>query len=73
MQKITPCLWFDTNCEEAVNFYVSLFPNSKISSIKRYPTSFAEGPLSGMDGKILTAVFELDGFAFQALERAANA
>ena len=68
MQKISPCLWFDTNCEEAMNFYVALFPNSKIHSIKRYPVGVQEGPLSGMDGKILTAIFELDGYAFQALD-----
>lgn len=67
MRKITPCLWFDTNCEEAITFYTSAFPNSKISSIQRYPEG-VEGPMSGMDGKILTAVFELDGHTFQALD-----
>ena len=36
MQKITPCLWFDDNAEEAVNFYVSVFKNSKIASVTRY-------------------------------------
>lgn len=36
MQKIMPCLWFDANAEEAVNFYTSLFENSKILSISRY-------------------------------------
>lgn len=68
MQKIQPCLWFDNNCEEAVNFYVALFPNSKISMIKRYPEGVTEGPLEGMDGKVLTALFELDGYQFQALD-----
>lgn len=67
MQKITPCLWFDANCEEAVNFYISLFPNSKIDSIKRYPEGMG-GPMEGMGGKILTAVFTLDGLTFQALD-----
>jgi len=36
MQKITPCLWFDSNAEEAVNFYTSIFKNSKIGKISRY-------------------------------------
>ncbi len=68
MQKITPCLWFDMNCEEAINFYLTVFPNSKIHSIKRYPEGVKEGPLSGMGGKILTAIFDLDGQTFQALD-----
>lgn len=68
MQKITPCLWFDNNCEEAVNFYTSIFPNSKIKSILRYPEGVTEGPMAGMGGKIWTAYFELDGLAFQALD-----
>lgn len=68
MQKITPCLWFDKNCEEAVNFYTGVFPNSKITSIKRYPDNAPEGPMKGMEGKILTAIFELDGRVFQALD-----
>lgn len=52
MQKITPCLWFDMNCEEAINFYASALPNSKINSIMRYP--------EGMGGKILTAILTRD-------------
>jgi predicted 3-demethylubiquinone-9 3-methyltransferase (glyoxalase superfamily) len=68
MQKITPALWFDKNCEEAVNFYTSAFPNSSIKTIKRYPDGMNEGPMQGMGGKVLTAVFELDGLTFQALD-----
>lgn len=68
MQKITPCLWFDSNCEEAITFYTKIFPNSKIDSIKRYPSDMQVGPLPNMAGKILTAIFALDGFAFQALD-----
>ncbi len=68
MQKIVPCLWFDNNCEEAINFYMSVFKNSKIISIDRYPEGYTEGPLAGMDGKILTAIFELDGVRFMALD-----
>lgn len=68
MQKITPSLWFGMNCEEAVNFYTSVFPNSRIVSIKRYPEGLSEGPIAGMNGKILIAIFELDGYRFQALD-----
>jgi len=66
--KITPSLWFDRNCEEAINFYVSIFPNSKIVSIKKYPEGIKEGPMAGFDGKILTAIFELFGQRFMALD-----
>lgn len=62
-QKITPFLWFDGKAEEAINFYVSLFKNSKIHSIARYPDN-----VPGMGGKVLTAVFELDGQQFMALD-----
>jgi predicted 3-demethylubiquinone-9 3-methyltransferase (glyoxalase superfamily) len=68
MQKITPFMWFDKNAEEAINFYVSIFMNSKIISIKRYPEGPLEGPMKGMEGKIITAVFELEGQRFMALD-----
>lgn len=68
MQKITPCLWFDTNCEEAVNFYMTVFPNAKITMMKRYPEGMTKGPMAGMGGKVLTAIFELDGHVFHALD-----
>lgn len=66
-QKITPCLWFDANCEEAVAFYTDVFPNSQITHLQRYPEGM-DGPMAAMAGKVLTAVFELDGYAFQALD-----
>lgn len=75
MQKITTFLWFDKNCEEAVNFYISVFngnpakkSESKIVKIKRYPSDYQVGPVPDMAGKILTAVFELDGVEFMALD-----
>jgi len=68
MQKVTPFLWFNDKAEEAVNFYVSLFKNSKVVSIKRYPEGPLEGPMKGMEGKVLTAVFELEGQRFMALD-----
>ncbi len=68
MQKITPFLWFNTNAEEAMNFYVSIFKSARIVSIKRYPEGPLEGPMKGMEGKVLTAVFELEGQTFMALD-----
>jgi predicted 3-demethylubiquinone-9 3-methyltransferase (glyoxalase superfamily) len=68
MQKITPFLWFNNNAEEAVNFYVSIFKNSKIVSIKRYPEGPLKEPMKGMEGKILTAVFELESQRFMAID-----
>jgi predicted 3-demethylubiquinone-9 3-methyltransferase (glyoxalase superfamily) len=62
MQKITPFLWFNGNAEEAVNFYVSIFKNSKIGRISRYSTGGA-----GADGDVLDATFELEGQEFMAL------
>jgi predicted 3-demethylubiquinone-9 3-methyltransferase (glyoxalase superfamily) len=68
MQKIVPSLWFDKNCEEALNFYTSLFKNSKIVSIKRYPDGQLPDFMKGMEGKIITAIFELEGQRFMALD-----
>jgi predicted 3-demethylubiquinone-9 3-methyltransferase (glyoxalase superfamily) len=68
MQKIIPFLWFDTNAEEAVNFYVSIFKNSKIISTKRYPDEAIDEHMKGFEGKVLTAVFELNGQQFMALD-----
>ncbi len=60
--KITPFLWFDTQAEEAMNFYISIFKNSKINAVSRY-TEAGPGPA----GSVLTAVFTLDGLQFMAL------
>ncbi|MEP6617524.1 MAG: VOC family protein [Ginsengibacter sp.] len=62
MQKITPFLWFDDKAEEAMNFYTSVFQNSKIISVSRYGDA---GP--GPKGTVMTATFELDGQCFTAL------
>ena len=62
MQKITPFLWFDNNAEEAANFYVSVFKNSKVLNIARYSEV---GP--GPKGTVMTVEFELDGQEFVAL------
>jgi len=62
MTKITPFLWFDMQAEEAANFYVSIFKNSRILNIARYGEA---GP--GPKGGAMTVVFELDGQKFIAL------
>ena len=62
MQKIVTFLWFDDQAEEAMNFYVSIFRNSKIGQVSRY----GEGS-RGEPGKVMTASFELDGQPFTAL------
>jgi predicted 3-demethylubiquinone-9 3-methyltransferase (glyoxalase superfamily) len=66
MQKITPCLWFDDNAEEAVNFYTSIFKDSRITGASRYGEEGAK--ISGRPvGSVLTVTFELEGQAFMAL------
>jgi predicted 3-demethylubiquinone-9 3-methyltransferase (glyoxalase superfamily) len=62
MQKITPFLWFDDKAEEAMNFYVSVFKNSKIVRVSRYGEA---GP--GPKGTVMSATFQLDGQDFFAL------
>jgi predicted 3-demethylubiquinone-9 3-methyltransferase (glyoxalase superfamily) len=62
MQKITPFLWFDGNAEEAANFYVSIFKNSKIDHVSRYGDA---GP--GPKGSVMIVTFQLEGQSFTAL------
>jgi predicted 3-demethylubiquinone-9 3-methyltransferase (glyoxalase superfamily) len=62
MPKIIPFLWFDTQAEEAANFYVGVFPNSRIVTVARYGEA---GP--GPKGSVMIVVFELDGKKFIAL------
>jgi predicted 3-demethylubiquinone-9 3-methyltransferase (glyoxalase superfamily) len=62
MQKINPFLWFDSNAEDAMNLYVSIFKNSKVVHVARYG---AVGP--GPAGSVMTATFELEGQTFIAL------
>ena len=62
MQKICPCLWFDTEAEEAARFYTSIFPRSQIGEIAHYGSA---GPRP--EGMVMTVSFELDGQRFTAL------
>ena len=62
MTRITPCLWFDTEGEEAAAFYVSLFKNARITDVSRYGEA---GPRPA--GSVMVVSFELDGQPFTAL------
>jgi len=62
VQKIVPFLWFDNQAEEAANFYVSLFGNSKVGSVRRYGKA---GP--GPEGSVMSVTFQLEGQEFYAL------
>ena len=65
-QKVTPCLWFDTQAEEAARFYASVFKNSKIGKISRYGKEGFE--IHGKEaGTVMTAEFEIAGQKFLAL------
>lgn len=66
MQKITPCLWFDTQAEEAVAFYTTVFRTTEVTAVTRYDAAGANA--SGMpEGSVLTITFRLDGQDFMAL------
>ncbi len=66
LRRITPCLWFDDRAEEAARFYVSIFPNSRITFIARYNDVGTE--IHGREpGSVMTVNFELDGQPFTAL------
>ena len=81
-QKIVPSLWFDKNCEEAINYYVKVFNGaphskknpaspagrSKIISITRYEKGMQTPEIEEMVGKVITAIFELAGQRFMALD-----
>jgi predicted 3-demethylubiquinone-9 3-methyltransferase (glyoxalase superfamily) len=66
MKNLVPCLWFDSNAEEAVNFYISIFKNSKIGNISRY-TEAGQEVHGKPPGTVLTIEFVLDGRPFTAL------
>lgn len=75
MNKIVPCLWFDMQCEEAMNYYVATFNSaphkkeeSKIVSITRYEKGMETPGAEQLEGKIITGIFELAGQRFMALD-----
>jgi predicted 3-demethylubiquinone-9 3-methyltransferase (glyoxalase superfamily) len=66
MQKITPCLWFDDQAEEAATFYTSIFKHSKIGPVTRYGEAGA-GVSGRPKGSVMTVTFEIEGQEFMAL------
>lgn len=74
-QKIVPCLWYDRDCEEAVNYYIEVFNgspsprgDSRVVSIQRYEQGMEVPGVEELEGKVLTIVFELAGQRFMALD-----
>jgi predicted 3-demethylubiquinone-9 3-methyltransferase (glyoxalase superfamily) len=65
-QTITPCLWFDTQAEEAASFYCSVFKNSRITQVSRYPEAGQEIHKKP-PGSVMVVAFEIDGQPFTAL------
>ncbi len=68
MQNVTPFIWFESNAEEAMNFYVSTFPNSKIVSIERYAGDQGIPGEAELKGKVLNGVFEVYGLKLMCLD-----
>ena len=68
MDKVTPCLWFDGQAEEAARFYTSLIPNSRITSLQHAPADTPSGP----KGTLLTVEFTLGGRSFIGLNGGAD-
>ena len=71
MNTISPFIWFDSQAEDAANFYVSLFPNSKINNVVRYPEA-AEAVSGQKAGTAMTVSFELNGTSFTGLNGGKN-
>jgi predicted 3-demethylubiquinone-9 3-methyltransferase (glyoxalase superfamily) len=65
-KPITPCLWFDTQAEDAAKFYCAIFPNSKITDVSRFPDA-GQDVHGKQAGSVMVAAFELDGQPFVAL------
>jgi predicted 3-demethylubiquinone-9 3-methyltransferase (glyoxalase superfamily) len=70
-QKITPCLWFDSEAEEAAKFYCAIFKNSRISAVSRYPEAGQEVHHKPA-GSVMVVEFEIDGQTFTALNGGPN-
>jgi len=66
LQRIVPCLWFDTQAEEAARFYVAIFPNARIGAISRYGEA-GHDHHGRPAGSVMVVAFELDGQSFTAL------
>ena len=72
MQTIVPCLWFDNNAEEAMNYYTEVFPDSEIVSIQHYPDESLSEHFKGMAGKVINGQFTARGTKFICLDGGAT-
>lgn len=68
VQKITPFLWFDKEAEEAMAYYTSVFPDSKVGHVEYYPDESLDEHFKGMSGKVITGEFTLAGQRFLCLD-----
>ncbi len=68
MSNISPSLWFADNAEEAMKYYVEVFPNSKITRVDYYPDESLDEHFKGMSGKVINGQFELNGQKFICLD-----
>ena len=68
MTAIQACLWFDDNAREAMEYYVGVFPNSRIERIDEYPDESLDEHFQGMSGKVLNGEFTLNGVPFTCLD-----
>jgi len=68
LSPIQPCLWFDDNAREAMEYYVDVFPNSRIDSIVDYPDEALDEHFEGKTGKVLNGQFTLNGVGFVCLD-----
>lgn len=67
-QAITPSIWFDDNAEEAMHYYIEVFPNSQINNINYYPDESLDEHFKGMSGKVISGDFTLNGLRFLCLD-----
>ena len=68
LSPIQPCLWFDNQAREAMEYYVGVFPNSRILSIEEYPDESLDEHFVGMTGRVLNGQFRLNGVDFVCLD-----
>lgn len=68
LSPIQPCLWFDNQAREAMEYYVGVFPNSRILSIEEYPDESFDEHFVGMTGRVLNGQFRLNGVDFVCLD-----
>lgn len=68
LASIQPCLWFNNNAHEAMDYYVTVFPNSRINAVDEYPDESLDEHFVGMSGKVINGQFTLNGVDFVCLD-----